>query len=109
MTQTVPATHAFDFARRQQRIAEQQQRMQAGASASSTTSAPPKDETPPAAANSPDGPAASASSAPAPQNRQVMPQKPSLEQQARFANTGRNDPCPCGSGQKFKKCHGKNA
>src|SRR5581483_9238629 len=19
---------------------------------------------------------------------------------------GRNDPCPCGSGQKFKKCHG---
>jgi len=22
-------------------------------------------------------------------------------------NVGRNDPCPCGSGQKFKKCHGK--
>jgi preprotein translocase subunit SecA len=22
---------------------------------------------------------------------------------------GRNDPCPCGSGQKFKKCHGKDA
>jgi tetratricopeptide (TPR) repeat protein len=21
--------------------------------------------------------------------------------------TGRNDPCPCGSGQKYKKCHGK--
>lgn len=21
---------------------------------------------------------------------------------------GRNDPCHCGSGQKFKKCHGKN-
>ncbi len=20
---------------------------------------------------------------------------------------GRNDPCPCGSGQKYKKCHGK--
>ncbi len=20
---------------------------------------------------------------------------------------GRNDPCPCGSGDKFKKCHGK--
>ena len=20
---------------------------------------------------------------------------------------GRNDPCPCGSGQKFKQCHGK--
>ena len=21
--------------------------------------------------------------------------------------TGRNDPCPCGSGKKFKKCHGQ--
>ncbi|MCA3041361.1 MAG: SEC-C domain-containing protein [Rhodocyclaceae bacterium] len=21
---------------------------------------------------------------------------------------GRNDPCPCGSGQKFKKCCGKD-
>lgn len=23
------------------------------------------------------------------------------------AKVGRNDPCPCGSQQKFKKCHGK--
>jgi preprotein translocase subunit SecA len=23
-----------------------------------------------------------------------------------FADVGRNDPCPCGSGQKFKRCHG---
>jgi hypothetical protein len=22
---------------------------------------------------------------------------------------GRNDPCPCGSGKKFKQCHGKDA
>ncbi|MDO9155795.1 MAG: SEC-C metal-binding domain-containing protein, partial [Sediminibacterium sp.] len=22
---------------------------------------------------------------------------------------GRNDPCPCGSGKKFKSCHGKDA
>ena len=21
---------------------------------------------------------------------------------------GRNDPCPCGSGKKYKKCHGVN-
>ena len=21
-------------------------------------------------------------------------------------SVGRNDPCPCGSGKKFKKCHG---
>ena len=25
-----------------------------------------------------------------------------------FANVGRNDPCPCGSGLKFKKCHGRD-
>jgi preprotein translocase subunit SecA len=27
---------------------------------------------------------------------------------ADFSNVGRNDPCPCGSGKKFKKCHGAN-
>jgi len=26
----------------------------------------------------------------------------------KYANVGRNDPCPCGSGKKFKKCHGMN-
>ncbi len=26
---------------------------------------------------------------------------------AQFAGVGRNDPCPCGSGKKFKQCHGK--
>ncbi len=26
--------------------------------------------------------------------------------EAQLANTGRNDPCPCGSGKKFKMCHG---
>lgn len=25
-----------------------------------------------------------------------------------YANVGRNDPCPCGSGKKYKKCHGAN-
>src|SRR5208337_1214207 len=28
------------------------------------------------------------------------------DSKTRFASTGRNDPCPCGSGVKFKKCHG---
>jgi preprotein translocase subunit SecA len=27
---------------------------------------------------------------------------------ADWSNVGRNDPCPCGSGKKFKKCHGSN-
>ena len=25
-----------------------------------------------------------------------------------FAGVGRNDPCPCGSGRKFKQCHGRS-
>jgi len=24
------------------------------------------------------------------------------------AKVGRNDPCPCGSGKKYKNCHGKS-
>src|SRR5207245_10832906 len=31
-------------------------------------------------------------------------QKP--EQVIRREKIGRNDPCPCGSGKKYKKCHG---
>ena len=27
----------------------------------------------------------------------------------KFAGVGRNDPCPCGSGKKFKHCHGRIA
>jgi preprotein translocase subunit SecA len=27
----------------------------------------------------------------------------------RGQNVGRNDPCPCGSGKKYKQCHGKRA
>ena len=26
-----------------------------------------------------------------------------------YANVGRNEPCPCGSGNKFKKCHGASS
>ena len=29
-------------------------------------------------------------------------------QQASIHKVGRNDPCPCGSGLKYKNCHGKN-
>ena len=31
---------------------------------------------------------------------------PSLEPRFGGAKVGRNDPCPCGSGKKFKRCHG---
>jgi uncharacterized protein YecA (UPF0149 family) len=29
------------------------------------------------------------------------------ELQRRLAHARRNDPCPCGSGLKFKHCHGR--
>ena len=29
--------------------------------------------------------------------------------QAVYASVARNDPCPCGSGKKFKHCHGRLA
>jgi len=33
----------------------------------------------------------------------------SMSSQHSFVSTkvGRNDPCPCGSGKKYKKCHGR--
>lgn len=33
------------------------------------------------------------------------PKKPELRKEPKV---GRNDPCPCGSGKKYKKCHGAN-
>jgi len=35
------------------------------------------------------------------------PSLPSDISPEKFKNVGRNDPCPCGSGKKFKKCHGR--
>ena len=32
---------------------------------------------------------------------------PSLQASFGGGDVGRNDPCPCGSGQKFKRCHGR--
>jgi uncharacterized protein len=29
------------------------------------------------------------------------------EEQEKYAGVGRNEPCPCGSGKKFKYCHGR--
>jgi preprotein translocase subunit SecA len=38
-----------------------------------------------------------------------MPQEPQRVQPVRVEKkVGRNDPCPCGSGKKYKNCHGKN-
>ena len=43
-----------------------------------------------------------------PQNPNQPPQAPQKTQPVRVEQkVGRNEPCPCGSGKKFKKCHGK--
>ena len=34
---------------------------------------------------------------------------PRIEPLRKEAEPGRNDPCPCGSGKKYKKCHGASA
>lgn len=42
------------------------------------------------------------------QKAQAPAQQEALSQEEDpFAHVGRNDPCPCGSGKKFKDCHGK--
>jgi preprotein translocase subunit SecA len=33
--------------------------------------------------------------------------QPATTKKREVAKVGRNDPCPCGSGKKFKKCHGR--
>ena len=76
------ASNAFDVMRRQRIAVEQRQRAReaaTGGDAAQRTATKPK----PAAASAP---------------KDLGPE---------FANAGRNDPCPCGSGKKFKKCHGK--
>jgi preprotein translocase subunit SecA len=35
------------------------------------------------------------------------PQTPATPYRKDQADVGRNDPCPCGSGKKYKKCHGQ--
>jgi len=34
--------------------------------------------------------------------------KDSINPKARSSKIARNDPCPCGSGKKYKLCHGKS-
>ncbi len=36
------------------------------------------------------------------------PQKPKAQPIRAEQKVGRNDPCPCGSGKKYKNCHGQN-
>ena len=66
---------------------------------------------PPVVARRPEMVGAAAGSAPAsggsgPQGGGAPAKKP--QGKASNLKVGRNDPCPCGSGKKYKKCHGAN-
>jgi preprotein translocase subunit SecA len=129
----VPASRAFDYFKRAQAmnaLREQQAAAQSpaaadtsastaarassepstgadtdGAQAASTSSAPSDGShsgaTP--AAQSRDGEETRAQAAP----RSALPPTKSAQRAPAVPIVGRNDPCPCGSGQKYKKCHGR--
>ena len=44
--------------------------------------------------------------APVQKKASVVRKKPSMAQPVKNLKVGRNDPCPCGSGKKYKQCHG---
>jgi preprotein translocase subunit SecA len=72
----------------QQRLAERlQQQMQASGGGM-----------PPAPLLGADDPRAYAAGAPRPEQETALRDGPKI---------GRNDPCPCGSGKKYKHCHGQ--
>ncbi len=64
-------------------------------------------ENAPAPAPSPaGGPAAGPAGAPAAAGGEVELQLPKVTVRRETPKVGRNDPCPCGSGKKYKLCHG---
>ena len=40
------------------------------------------------------------------QRKAPPPRRAKIQQPSRNLKVGRNDPCPCGSGKKYKHCHG---
>jgi preprotein translocase subunit SecA len=61
----------------------------------------PEDPPPEAAAPPPPKEAA-----PAPEKEITLPMPKAVPAARAFPKVGRNDPCPCGSGKKYKSCHG---
>jgi preprotein translocase subunit SecA len=57
-------------------------------------------------AEAPAGNGAPVAAAGAIANAEGMPQAPQPVLAGRARKVGRNEPCPCGSGKKYKKCHG---
>jgi preprotein translocase subunit SecA len=87
----VPVTHAFDMHRRQQAAIAAQQRAAEAASSGGSSQAADGGPSPQAAAGT------------------AAPRNTTPRAAGAVPEAGRNDPCPCGSGQKYKKCHGKES
>lgn len=84
----------------------------AGRTASPTPGRPRVEDTGIAARARADAGAASAGLGPATDVRKLATNRPDAspspnEPAAASDEPGRNDPCPCGSGKKYKKCHGR--
>ncbi len=93
------ASSAFDVMKRQKEVEAQRLRAEEAAKAQASGTESPASGG--AATKAPSGPrGATAAQRPAPGGKSAVlgPE---------FKNVARNDACPCGSGRKFKKCHGK--
>ncbi len=98
-TRTLAHVQVMTPEEQQAMIAEMQARARAAAEAGARVSPAPAD----AAASSPARAPAMAGAALAPADGgRVDPEDPGT-----WAQSGRNDPCPCGSGKKYKHCHGR--
>jgi preprotein translocase subunit SecA len=53
--------------------------------------------------------AAEAEAQPAAPQPEPAPAQAAAQPDPAWSNIARNDPCPCGSGEKYKHCHGRLA
>ena len=88
------ASAAFDVMRRRKAMEEQQRAQQQAAAGNDSEGEAPSQ-------------GAAARPAPAQRPAAAATAQKSSALGPEFRDAGRNDPCPCGSGKKFKKCHGK--
>jgi preprotein translocase subunit SecA len=86
----IPASQAFDAMRHRQVQAQRMQQAQAARSAQTGG-----------------GAGAQTAEAPASEGQSTGAQSAAAGANSAYEGVGRNEACPCGSGKKFKKCHGK--
>jgi preprotein translocase subunit SecA len=85
----IPASNAFDMKRRQEEYAERMRKLQESSRVKPTSES---------AGSSPGASGTPGAPMPGP--------RPASRPAASVPKVDRNEPCPCGSGKKYKKCHG---